>query len=92
MDYEKAGKIITVDSCRAGDIIVFTGTKIKNRAPGHVGIIVSNDNDGVQFIHSSSGHKGIGVIFTNFTHSAYYQKRFIKIVRMEAVFVSESLL
>ena len=85
MDYEKTGKIISVDSCRKGDVIVFTGTNIKNRAPGHVGIIASNDGNGVVFIHSSSGHKRVGVILTNYTQSPYYQKRFIKIVRLGAV-------
>ncbi len=86
MDYEKTGKLIPVDSCKTGDIIVFTGTKANNRAPGHVGIIVSNTGDGVIFIHSSSGHKKIGVILTNFTKSPYYQKRFIKISRLQAVY------
>jgi len=85
MDYEQKGKKIPVDSCRKGDVIVFTGTNIKNRAPGHVGIIISNDADGIVFIHSSSGHNRVGVIQTNYTTSAYYQKRFIKIVRLEAV-------
>lgn len=85
MDYEQKGKKIPVDSCRKGDVIVFTGTNIKNRAPGHVGIIVSNNGEGITFIHSSSGHNRIGVIQTNYTGSAYYQKRFIKIVRLEAV-------
>jgi len=89
MDYEHAGKKVQVDSCRKGDVIVFTGTNIKNRAPGHVGIIVSNDADGITFIHSSSGHKRIGVILTNFTHSGYYQKRFIKIVRLDAVRIGD---
>lgn len=85
MDYEKAGKKIPIDSCRKGDVIVFTGTNIKNRAPGHVGIIVSNDGNGIVFIHSSSGHKRIGVILTNYTQSEYYQKRFIKIARLDAI-------
>ena len=86
MDYEKTGKLIPMDSCRAGDVIVFTGTNLKNRAPGHVGIIVSNTAEGVIFIHSSSGHKRIGVILTNFTKSPYYQKRFIKVARLKAVY------
>lgn len=85
MDYENAGKKIHIDSCRKGDVIVFTGTNIKNRAPGHVGIIVSNGTDGVVFIHSSSGHNYVGVILTNFTKSEYYQKRFIKVVRLDVV-------
>lgn len=85
MDYEKAGKKIPIDSCRTGDVIVFTGTNIKNRHPGHVGIILANDSSGVSFIHSSSGHNRIGVIITNYTASPYYQKRFIKVVRLSCV-------
>ncbi|MGZ3903922.1 MAG: C40 family peptidase [Bacteroidia bacterium] len=85
MDYEKAGKVVSVDSSRAGDVIVFTGTNIKNRAPGHVGIVVSNSEKELNFIHSSSGHKGGGVIITNFKESPYYQSRFIKIVRLSSV-------
>lgn len=86
MDYEKTGKLISIDSCKAGDVIVFTGTNSKNRAPGHVGIIVSNTSEGVVFIHSSSGHKRVGVILTNYTQSPYYQKRFIKVARLKAVY------
>jgi cell wall-associated NlpC family hydrolase len=86
MDYERAGEIIPVDQCRPGDVIVFTGTNIKNRAPGHVGIILSNTEKEINFIHSSSGHNGVGVIITNFKDSPYYQSRFIKIVRLAAVY------
>ena len=85
MDYEKAGKIIPVDSCKPGDVIVFTGTNIKNRKPGHVGIIISNSTKELNFIHSSSGHKRVGVIITNYMDSPYYQSRFIKIVRLNVV-------
>lgn len=85
MDYEKLGKKVEIDSCRAGDVIVFTGTNTKNRHPGHVGIIVSNTNGEITFIHSSSGHDRIGVILTSYTGSAYYQKRYIKTVRLDAV-------
>ena len=84
MDYEKSGQLISMDSCKKGDVIVFTGTNIKNRAPGHVGIIISEQGEPVKFIHSSSG-KNCGVIITNFTESLYYQKRFIKIARIAAV-------
>ncbi len=84
MDYEKSGKLISLDSCKKGDVIVFTGTKTKNRAPGHVGIIISNKGEPVKFIHSSSG-KNCGVIITNFSESPYYQKRFIKISRVAVV-------
>jgi cell wall-associated NlpC family hydrolase len=85
MDYENAGQIVPLDSCHKGDVIVFTGTNAKKRVPGHVGIVVSNDEKGIIFIHSSSGNNRIGVILTNYTQSENYRKRFIKIVRMDAV-------
>lgn len=85
MDYEKLGRVIRIDSCMPGDVIVFTGTKISNRKPGHVGIIVSKAGEEVQFMHSSSGKKANGVIVTNFTQSDYYQRRFIKVVRLDSV-------
>ncbi|MGZ4038450.1 MAG: C40 family peptidase [Bacteroidia bacterium] len=85
MDYESLGDRIPLDSCRPGDVIVFTGTKAENRVPGHVGIVVSGRGDEVTFIHSSSGKKRNGVIISDFKGSPFYKKRFIKIVRIRAV-------
>jgi lipoprotein Spr len=85
MDYEKLGKRIPIDSAAKGDIIVFTGTNYKNRFPGHVGIIISNENGEVMFIHSSSGKKQNGVVITNYTKTKSYQIRFIKLVRIKAL-------
>ncbi len=85
LDYEKQGRKIKLDSARKGDVIVFTGTKPKNRRPGHVGIVISNPGEDLQFIHSSSGKKANGIIITNYSTSPYYKSRFIKIVRVEGV-------
>ena len=85
MDYEKTGKIISPDSCKIGDIIVFTGTNAKNRNPGHVGIIISSPGEELCFIHSSSNTKQGGVKISTFKESPYYAKRFIKIVRLSNV-------
>ncbi|MBL7912697.1 MAG: C40 family peptidase [Bacteroidia bacterium] len=85
MDYEKAGKIIPIDSCRVGDVIVFTGTKVKNRHPGHVGIILSNPGEDITFIHSSSSKKKSGVKISSFKNEPYYKLRFIKIVRVAEI-------
>lgn len=85
MDYEKQGKIVPVDSARPGDVIVFTGTNLKNRKPGHVGIVISKPGEEMTFIHSSSGKKANGIIITSYATSPYYKKRFIKVVRMESV-------
>ncbi len=87
MDYEKAGKTILLDSTRVGDIIVFTGTNAKIRKPGHVGIIVSMPGEEITFIHSSSNTKHGGVKISTFKESPYYEKRFIKVVRLDCVVV-----
>ena len=88
MDYARAGKKVSVDSCLPGDILIFTGTNAKNRSPGHVGMVVSNDKDGITFIHCSSGKKQNGVTITNYTESAHYRKRLLKVVRLAAVLAS----
>ncbi len=85
LDYEKQGKKIKLDSARKGDVIVFTGTKPKNRRPGHVGIVISEPGEELKFIHSSSGKKANGIIITNYATSPYYQSRFIKVVRVDGV-------
>lgn len=85
MDYEKQGKIIHPDSARPGDIIVFTGTNVKVRKPGHVGIVLSHPGEEMKFIHSSSGKKANGIIITSYSSSPYYKKRFIKVVRIDSV-------
>lgn len=83
--YKNYGKKIPIDSARAGDVIVFTGTNAKRRSPGHVGIVLSCENGVPTFIHSSSGKKK-GVIISDFNESPYYKKRFIKIVRVAVVY------
>ena len=83
MDYEKLGKIISPDSAKPGDIIVFTGTNAKNRAPGHVGIILSKPGEIIKFIHSSSSKKKSGIKISSYEESPDYKKRFIKMVRPE---------
>lgn len=82
IDYLNTGKTIHPDSFKIGDIIVFTGTNSKNRNPGHVGIIMSNAGDELLFIHSSSNKKHSGVKLSTYKESPYYEKRFLKIVRI----------
>ena len=86
IDYKTNGKTIYPDSFKIGDIIVFTGTNAKNRAPGHVGIIISNFGEELQFIHSSSNKKHSGVKISTYKESPYYEKRFLKIVRIANVY------
>ena len=79
------GKDIAFDSCKVGDVIVFTGTNAKNRRAGHVGIIVSKLGEEMQFIHSSSNKKNGGVKLSTFKESPYYKVRFLKIIRITEV-------
>jgi cell wall-associated NlpC family hydrolase len=82
-DYEYMGRSIPKDSSRKGDVIVFTGTNAAIRHAGHVGIVISNPGEALTFIHSSSAKgKGNGVIISAFKDSPYYEKRFIRIVRI----------
>jgi murein DD-endopeptidase / murein LD-carboxypeptidase len=82
IDYSGFGKKVSIDSCKKGDIIVFTGTNAANRKPGHVGIVIEGTGDNVRFIHSSSSKKHYGVVESTFSESPYYKKRFIKVVRI----------
>lgn len=75
-DYENTGKRVSLDSCRKGDLILFTGTDSKVRKVGHVGIIISNPGDSVMFIHSSSSGNHFGVTITNY-YNSHYPKRFM---------------
>ncbi len=82
IDYINTGKTIHPDSFKIGDVIVFTGTNSKNKTPGHVGIIISNFGEELTFIHSSSNKKHSGIKISSYKDSPYYEKRFLKIVRI----------
>jgi len=58
---------------------LFTGTDISIRYVGHMGIIVSNDDGNIKFIHSTSG-KAKAVVITPF--DIYYKSRFVKVIRL----------
>lgn len=85
-EFNTVGKTIHPDSCIAGDVIVFTGTNAKNRNPGHVGIVISNLGEELQFIHSSSNKKHSGVKISSYKESPYYENRFLKIVRFTKIY------
>lgn len=85
-DFMTVGKNIHPDSCKVGDVIVFTGTNAKIRNAGHVGIVISNFGEELQFIHSSSNKKHSGVKISSYKESPYYEKRFLKIVRVTKIY------
>ncbi len=79
IDFTNVGKEISVNDAHRGDIILFTGTDSTERFVGHMGIIISNANGELQFIHSSSG-KAHGVTVSPL--KGYYMGRFVKVIRI----------
>lgn len=75
-EYMTLGTRVTLETCRKGDIMLFTGTDSRDRRVGHVGIVITNAGDSVQFIHSSSSDNHFGVVITNYYKSGY-PKRFL---------------
>ncbi|MEO7393797.1 MAG: C40 family peptidase [Chitinophagaceae bacterium] len=79
VDFTNVGKEVIVENAQPGDLILFTGTDSTIRRVGHMGIIESNENGKIQFIHSTSG-KLKGVVITPFER--YYRSRFVKVIRV----------
>lgn len=79
IDFTNVGKEVKAEDSKPGDIILFTGTDSTERFVGHMGIIISNQNNDLRFIHSSSG-KANGVTVSPL--AGYYQSRFIKVIRI----------
>jgi cell wall-associated NlpC family hydrolase len=80
-DYSKFGKKIPLNEAKKGDILVFKGSNIKSYQAGHVGIVVSKDDNGLVFIHSASGNRR-GVVETNLNYSKYYKPRLLSVRRV----------
>ncbi|MFC3559647.1 C40 family peptidase [Pedobacter jamesrossensis] len=76
-EFSSTGKETSLENAKVGDVLLFTGSNSKVRRIGHVGIIYSIGDDGIKFIHASSG-KAHGVTITNF--EGHYRSRFMKIV------------
>lgn len=78
VDFTDVGKEVNSVNARAGDLILFTGTVDSIRIVGHMGIVTEN-TDTLRFIHSTSGRAN-GVTIS--TLNGYYQKRFVKTIRV----------
>ncbi len=78
--FTNIGEEISAADSKKGDLILFTGTNPEEKFVGHIGIIISNENGNIQFIHSSSGEAN-GVVITPLND--YYKERFVKVVRLK---------
>lgn len=79
--YGSLGTPISIDNCRKGDCIIFSGTQTGSTTIGHVGIVIENNENGIKFIHCSSSKKHFGVVVTNYYDSGY-PKRFLEVRRL----------
>ncbi len=67
------GRAVTEAECKAGDIIVFTGSNQSSKKAGHTGVVSHCHQDTVFFIHSSSSS---GIRYDH-TLSDYYKARLL---------------
>ena len=79
VEFTNLGTTIKLDKARPGDLILFTGTNPRKRVVGHIGIIYSNIDGEIRFIHSSSGEAN-GVTITPLNN--LYLARFVKAIRI----------
>ncbi len=78
VDFTNVGKDISMAEAKSGDLILFRGTDSVSTVVGHMGIVTDN-TDSLRFIHSTSGRQ-YGVTITALGN--YYQRRFVKVIRI----------
>lgn len=76
-DFTNVGKEVPIKDSRRGDIILFTGSDPNSGIVGHMGIITSNQNNEIEFIHASSSR---GVMISGM--NSYFVPRFVKVNRI----------
>lgn len=79
--YGDLGTEVDLKNCQPGDCMIFSGTAAGSTTIGHVGIVISNDENGLKFIHCSSSKKHFGVVITDY-HYSNYPKRFLQVRRL----------
>lgn len=70
------GEAITRENLQAGDLMFFSSPRSGNGRVGHVGIVVSvnDENNSVTFIHASQSK---GISYQTFPDGGYFSKRYI---------------
>ena len=79
IDFTNVGKEVPLVNAKPGDLILFTGTDSTEKFVGHMGLVVTNTNGQLEFIHSTSGKKH-GVTITPLSN--YYLGRYMKTIRV----------
>jgi cell wall-associated NlpC family hydrolase len=74
---EKDGTPIPVSEVRTGDLIFFRHDK--NGTVFHVSLVISNDEDGLYVVHSTSSR---GVVVDNLHTSSYWKAKYATACRV----------
>ena len=77
--FTNAGAEVSPKNARRGDIILFTGSDINSGEVGHLGLITSNKNGELLFVHAASG-TGRRVMVSGM--NSWFTPRFVKIIRV----------
>ncbi len=72
------GVQVSREDAREGDLLIFTGTNLAVREPGHAGIIISATEDTISFVHSSS----VGGVKISKVEGTRYSDRLLQIRRV----------
>lgn len=72
------GYEVSQKNARKGDLILFRGRNMRSKRIGHVGIVISNKGEPIQFIHSSTS-EGVRI---DRAEAPYYKKRYVKTMRV----------
>ena len=75
------GIAVNRNEASPGDLVIFTGTDEAVREPGHVGIVISEPGDTIEFVHSSSSRSEGGVKISK-VEGTGYDARFLEIRRV----------
>lgn len=68
----REGSPVALEAVQKGDLLFFTGTNPQRRTVGHVGMVISDPDETLQFVHASSNG---GVKVSEL--AGYYQTRFM---------------
>ena len=80
--FTNVGETISQEEALPGDLILFTSPGSDNATSeivGHMGLVTSNNDGMISFVHSTSG-KAMGVTITPLNN--HYQKRFLRVCRI----------
>lgn len=77
--FSNAGKDVSIQDAKQGDIILFKGSSLSG-GDGHLGIVTENKGGVLYFIHSATSQSR-GIMISN-TSENYFNQRLVKVIRV----------